>query len=244
MERIFGKKVTDAQVSMQDRAELASTMVSALVGLPFWSSAQCALFHADLHAGNLFVTDDGRLAVLDWSLTLRLSKADRETLVSMILGGLTLDAGRIRHAVAALSGMAADNPKLVRAVEQALDGVVCEGRFPGFDWLLEFLDRLALETTTGFREDFVLCRKTWFSLSGVVEDVAGKRSVDVPLMEAGIRRFVEELPLRLFASPEVRNFSTHLSNSEIVNACSSAWLAPMRYWSRYWMRGWLSPATA
>ncbi len=211
-------------------------MISALVGLPFWSSARSALIHADLHAGNLLVTHDDRLAVLDWSLTLRLSKTDRETLVSVIVGGLTLDAERIAHAVAMLSGIPANDPNLVRAVERALDRVAVEGRFPGFVWLLEFLDGLALETPTGFHEDFVLFRKTWFTLSDVVSDVAAMHSPDLPLMAVALRRFMEELPSRLFAPPRARNFSTHLSNEELMQALSSAWYAPMRCCARYWLR--------
>lgn len=238
MERVFGEKVTDARLSPQRRADLASVMVSALVGQPFWNRAQTAMFHADLHAGNLFVTRDARLAVLDWSLSLRLSKADRETLVSIILGGLTLDAKRICDAVAALGSISADDPTLMRAVERALDRVVFQGRFPGFDWLLAFLDELALDAATGFREDFVLFRKTWFSLSDVIHDLVGTHSPDIPLMELGLNRFLSELPARSPALPESTQFSTHVSNADIMRICASAWLLPVRYWSRFWqLRG-------
>ncbi|WP_136414728.1 AarF/UbiB family protein [Herbaspirillum sp. ST 5-3] len=234
MERIFGVKVTDARLSRLRRADLASTLVSSLVGQPFWSVAQSAMFHADLHAGNLFATDDGRLAVLDWSLTLRLSKADRGLLVSIILGGLTLDGERICKAVAALGTIAADDPILERAVERALDRVAFQGRFPGFDWVLDFLDELALETATGFREDFVLFRKTWFSLSDVIGDMVGAYSPDIPLLMAGLTRFIAELPERLFARPESTCYSTHLSNADMMQASASACLIPGRYWARCW----------
>lgn len=234
MERVFGEKVTDATLSPQRRADLVSIMVSALVGQPFWNSAETAMFHADLHAGNLFVTTDGRLAVLDWSLGLRLSKADREILVSMMLGGLTLDATRIRTAVAALGSMHAEDPALKRAVERALDRMVSEGRLPGFDWLLSFLDELALDTATGFREDFVLFRKTWFSLSDVIHDLVGTYSPDLQLMELGLKRFLAELPARAPSPPESTQFSTHVSNADIMRICMSSCLLPVRYWSRFW----------
>lgn len=232
MERVFGDKVTDAQLSGKRRGELASVMVSALIGQPFWSPAQTAVFHGDLHAGNLFVTEDGRLAVLDWSLTARLSKGDRETLVAIVLGGLTLDAGRIRNAVALLGSIQADEPAHREAVERALDRVVLEGRFPGFEWLLTFLDELALDTATGFREDFVLFRKTWFSLSGVIEDLAGEHAPDVQLMGQGLVRFIAELPARLLADPQAGHYSTHVSNADILATCASVWLVPLRYWAR------------
>lgn len=229
MERVFGKKITEASLPRQRRAALASTMVSALVAHPFWSQAPKAMFHADLHAGNLVATDDGRLAVLDWSLALFLSKDDREKLVSMVLGGLTLDAKRICNAVAALGTLRADDPVLVRAVDKALARVACEGRLPGFDWLLNFLDALALETAAGFRENFVLFRKTWFSLSDVIGDLAGAHSPDVQLLEVGLGRFLVEWPARLVAPPASNRFSTHVSNLDLMQAGASAWLMPVRY---------------
>ncbi len=236
MERVFGDKVTDVRLSRKRRDDLASVMVSGLIGQPFWSPEQTAVFHGDLHAGNLFVTPDGRLAVLDWSLTAHLSKTDRETLVDIVLGGLTLDAERIRNAVAALGSIAADDPIHREAVERALDRVALEGQFPGFEWLLTFLDELALDTATGFREDFVLFRKTWFSLSGVIGDLVGEHAPDVQLLGQGLIRFIAELPVRLFADPAEGHFSTHVSNADILATCASAWLIPLRYWARSWSR--------
>lgn len=242
MERIFGNKVTDADLSANHRADLASAMVSALVAQPFWSAAEVAMLHADLHAGNLIAANDGRLAILDWSLTLHLSKADREMLVSIIAGGLTLDAGRIRNAVAALGSMREDDPILSRAVERALDRVVFEGRFPGFEWLLEWLDELALDTATGFRHDFVLFRKTWLSLSGVIADLVETHSSDFELLGLGLERFMAELPARVSALPEPVHLSTHVSNTNVLRICASAWLVPARYWARVWRRHGMLPA--
>jgi ubiquinone biosynthesis protein len=236
MERIFGEKITDADLPPKRRASLASVMVSALIGQPFWSRDDMPMLHADLHAGNLIATTDGRLAVLDWSLTLRLSSADRALLVSIILGGLTLDATRIRQAVAALGSISEDDPILAQAVERALDRVVFEGRFPGFEWLLEWLDELAQQTATGFRHDLMLFRKTWFSLSGVIGDVTGEHAPDVQLLGLGLKRFVAELPARASASPASMDFSTHVSNADIMRLCASAWLVPVRYWARFWQR--------
>jgi ubiquinone biosynthesis protein len=237
MERVFGKKITEAGLSKDRRAELASTMVSALVAQPFWSKAPRAMFHADLHAGNLVAADDGRLAVLDWSLALGLSKEDREKLVSMVIGGLTLDAQRICEAVASLGSLRADDAVLMRAVDKALARVAFEGRLPGFDWLLNFLDALALETAAGFREDFVLFRKTWFSLSDVIADLAGDHSPDVQLLEVGLERFLIEWPARFIAPPASNRFSTHVSNLDLLQASASACLVPLRY-GRIVQRGW------
>jgi len=237
MERIFGVKVTDAVLSPKVRQKLADTMISALLGQPFWSDDAQAVVHADLHAGNLFMTDDGRLAVLDWSLTAALTKAQREALVAIALGGLMLDAESIRRTIATLSDLTHDDPVLAEAVERALDRVVMQGQLPGFDWLLALFDDLALHTTTGFWEDFVLLRKSWLSLSGVIGDLVGDLSPDRQLATVALQRFLGEMPARALARPGATNFATHVSNAELLRLCASPWLISIRYWERCWRQG-------
>lgn len=232
MERVFGTKVTDATLSAENRRALADTMFAALLAMPFWVSSAQAVFHADLHAGNLLVTEDGRLAVLDWSLTASLSKAHREALVSIAVGGLTLDRRQICRAVAALGTLDADDPDLAEVVERALDRLVLRGARPGFDWLLEMLDELALCSAAGLREDFALFRKSWLSLSGVVEDLAGPRSPDLALLTVGMRQFLAEAPGRMLAQPYSLDFSTHISNADLLQIGASSWLTCTRYWTR------------
>ena len=69
MERIRGSKITDHCLpDRRDRRELADLVVRALIARPIFSRASRAMFHCDPHAGNLFLTDTNRLAILDWSL--------------------------------------------------------------------------------------------------------------------------------------------------------------------------------
>ncbi len=42
-------------------------------------------FHADPHPGNIFLTDDGRVALLDLGMTGRLSSAMQENLLGLLL---------------------------------------------------------------------------------------------------------------------------------------------------------------
>ncbi len=237
MERVFGKKVTASNLSGKLRRELADTMISALLGQPFWSKAESAVVHADLHAGNLFVTGDGRLAVLDWSLTASLSKAQREALVAIALGGLMLDGAMIRQSMATLGSMTHDDPLLAEAVDRALDRIVMQGQFPGFSWLLDLLDDLALHAATGFQEDFVLLRKSWLSLSGVIGELEKELSPDQQLTKLALQRLLEEMPARSIAFPDSLNFATHISNADILRLLSSPWLIAMRYWARCWNHG-------
>lgn len=232
MQRVFGGKVTDARLSRQERRDLADTLVVALLGEPMWSASERTLFHADLHAGNLLLATDGRLAIIDWSLSAALSKSQREALVAIALGGLTLDAPRVCAALASLGTLAPGDAALAAAVDRALDRLVFAGGLPGFSWLLALLDDVALHAATGFPEDFALLRKAWLSLAGVLGDLAGEASPDGPLLALGLRRFWAELPARLQASPDAAGFSTHVSNAELWRIGLSPWLVAARYWLR------------
>jgi len=52
-------------------------------------------FHADMHQGNLFVTDDGKLAIVDFGIMGRLSEKDRMFLAEILFGFITRDYMRV-----------------------------------------------------------------------------------------------------------------------------------------------------
>ena len=79
----------------QITVRLDPVIAETLIAHPIFSAAPAALFHADPHAGNLLVTPEGRLGLLDWSLAGYLRKSDRIDLVQLLLGALTLDARRM-----------------------------------------------------------------------------------------------------------------------------------------------------
>ena len=229
MERVFGRKVTDADLSPQARARLADTAVTALLAEPFWSGDESVFFHADPHAGNLLVTDDGRLAVIDWALVARFTKHQREAIVDAVLGGLTLDADRICRAVSRLGTLPPDHPVLREAVERALQQVR-RFKLPGFGWLVALLDEVASRTEAGIREDLILFRKVWATLSGVIHDLAGEHRPDKALILTGLEHFAAELPSRYTASFDSRAFDTHVSNADLLMLWATLGLVATRYW--------------
>ena len=52
-------------------------------------------FHADMHQGNLFVGDDGKLAIVDFGIMGRLSEKDRMFLAEILFGFITRDYMRV-----------------------------------------------------------------------------------------------------------------------------------------------------
>ena len=229
MERVYGTSVVDARLPEHRRRRLAESMLVELLARPFWSSSQEALIHADPHAGNLVATDDGRLAVLDWSLAARLSKAQREALVDAAVGGSTLDAPRICRAVSALGTLAPEHPILRAAVERALRQVR-QFRLPGFDWLVALLDDVASSTEAGFRRELILFRKAWLTLRGVIDDVATGCPADRALLGVGLERLVAEFPRRVAAPFDSRRFDSHLSSADLVGLWISMSWVPARFW--------------
>ncbi len=82
MERIDGVKVEDGhELDPERAAELARTFFRAYIR----QVTVKGLFHADPHRGNVFLTSDGRLALLDFGLIGRLDDDTRTSLALLLL---------------------------------------------------------------------------------------------------------------------------------------------------------------
>lgn len=81
MEAIQGQKLTGLDVEVGVATELVRTGVQAFLDMTF----KFGMFHADLHPGNFMLMEDGKLAILDFGLTARLTREMRNTLSFMFL---------------------------------------------------------------------------------------------------------------------------------------------------------------
>ncbi len=218
MEWITGGKITEHGLTAGDeKRRLADLVVEALIARPFFAPAGAALFHGDPHAGNLFRTRDGQLAVLDWSLAGSLSDRDRSGIVQIALGAVAHRADRI---VTALTGLSerrrVDRPALESVVHAWLRRVRW-GRLPGFTWLMGLLDDATQTARLRGGADLLLFRKALHTLTGVVADLgAGDRRVDDVLLGEFLRHLVAECPRRWLAPPHCRAFATRLSNADLA----------------------------
>ncbi|MGD0472681.1 MAG: AarF/UbiB family protein [Candidatus Velthaea sp.] len=228
MERVYGRKVTDPSLAPDVRRRLAATIIDSLLARPFWSTEPLAIFHADPHAGNLFAADDGRLAILDWSLIVEFSMEQRAAVVQSLVGALTLDVHRTIRAIAAL-GNVLDKGKLETAVRGAFQ-LVRRGELPGFEWLTSLLEVLTATSAVQFPEELMLFRKALLTMSEVVSDVSGRSSVVGVLTRTGAGQFFGELLRRPLAAPASRDFGSHLSNVDLVRTWAELFFVPSRYW--------------
>jgi ubiquinone biosynthesis protein len=238
MERVTGGKVTEHGLrSRGERRRLADLVVEALVARPLYSRDSRALFHGDPHAGNLFLTADGRLALLDWSLAGDLGERERIALGQVVLGALTLDGDRIVRTLAGLSQGPVDEGALESAVGAAL-GRIGQGHFPGFTWLLGLLDEGVQNARLRFGADLLLFRKALHTLEGVVADVGGNvGSMDGVILGQLLYHLLAEWPLRWLAPPGSRAFASRLSNADLAGVLLSWPWTAARLWLARWSPG-------
>ncbi len=225
MERVFGHKVTEASVPAAVLRRQAHLVAEALLAFPFWEHGS---FHADPHAGNLIITADNRLAILDWALMTQLDKHQCETLMQLILGALALDSVRVCRSVSEL-GEVRDPEALRTSVWEALQQVRW-GRFPGFDWLTGLFDRLAGGSAVLFPEALMLFRKALLTLGNVVSDISGQASIDSVLLGSGAVHFCRNLTQRLTTQGSSRGAGVHLSTWDLLEWCAQTPAAALRFW--------------
>ena len=234
MEFIPGGKATEvSNLAEYQRRKLAETMVDNLMARTLWTRDEHSYIHADPHGGNMLLTPDGRLAILDWSLLATLDKQERHSLIQIVLGALGLDEASVCLACEDLATSPPDQDRLKAVVAQELHTVL-SGSFPGFHWLLGLMDRAATDAQVNFPESMTMFRKALHTLLGVVADVSESCSLDDVLISSGLQQLLAEWPQRLVSPLHSRDYSTHASNSDIAGLLMSFPLLPLKVWNSWW----------
>jgi ubiquinone biosynthesis protein len=86
MERIRGQKLT-AIDDESTRRSVAASYLDAAYQMLF----RDGFFHGDLHPGNVFLEEDGRLGLIDFGMVGRLSRQNRERLVDVLFSLMSED---------------------------------------------------------------------------------------------------------------------------------------------------------
>lgn len=233
MQRIYGEKIGKTAPGGITPDQLARRIAETLVAQPIFSATPAALFHADPHAGNLMLTPEGKLAILDWSLTGHLNETDRAELVQLILGAMTLNPERLEHSINELSlqrpNRAAVDEVLVAALRK-----LRRGTLPGLSWLTSLLDDLVVRAGVIFNADLMLFRKSLLTLEGVLTGLTQGDSerqealLDETIFSGFLYNWAGEWPHALGA----RALHTHMS---ALDALSVLWATPLtaaRWWSQ------------
>ncbi len=232
MERLTGGQVTAlTSDSICERQRVASLVAEALIAKPIFSKSDQPLFHGDPHAGNLFLTDDGRLGILDWSLAGKLGVREREAIVQTVLAAITLDAQRIVSVLMRLDNQQRIDKSVLRAVAETWIRRVRWGRFPDLAWLVGMLDEAVHKAGWRASAELMLFRKSLLTLEGVVADVGQCTGLIQRTMTLGfLQHFAAESPERWFSPPNSRAFATRLSNLDLLQTVLSGPTMATRFW--------------
>jgi ubiquinone biosynthesis protein len=205
LERIHGEKVVDdAPLELERRRELAATLFKSYVR----QITVEGIFHADPHRGNVLLTPDGRLALLDFGLLGRLDDDTRASLALLLLAIAQNRADDVADLIFSLS---------LTDVESDEAGFVHDLRrkLPRYHWRplagirtgegLADLQRLCLEHGIALPTSFALVGKTLSqaesiarSLDPLLDPVALLRQEGLAVMATEIERRLE--PNQLLAS--------------------------------------------
>ena len=188
-----GVKVTEAFVRLAtQRLRVAQRLAEALIAVPALAREKDSIFHADPHAGNLLYDQRRReLVILDWALTERLTLAQRQSVLMLVLMMTLRDADGVVKAIERLlhHRAAADRSHryLIRErVNRMLDRLPLF-QLPGAMDAMQLLDEIALEGIR-FPAALLMFRKAFFTLEGVLEDIAGSGV----RMDSAIARYAVE----------------------------------------------------
>lgn len=83
MERFYGVSLTDLDTIRKYCSDPEKTLIIAM-NTWFSSLTQCAFFHADVHAGNLMVLEDGRIGFIDFGIVGRINPGTWEAVSDFI----------------------------------------------------------------------------------------------------------------------------------------------------------------
>lgn len=118
MERIDGRRVADLTPGSDEAKRFARIGSKSLFNQILISG----FFHADPHAGNIKITDEGKLCLLDWGLTGQLTRRMRYGLMDLFLAFVNGKPERVTQVAIALgdSGEPVDRRSMEREVMMAM----------------------------------------------------------------------------------------------------------------------------
>jgi ubiquinone biosynthesis protein len=120
MEYIQGEKLKDLDLNkLKDPKTIAGEGLRASIK----QIIEDGFFHADPHPGNLLITQEGVLALLDWGMIGRLAESDRFELIDFVYSVIDKDSDRLVDVLLDITGggFKADRRRLERDLLDILD---------------------------------------------------------------------------------------------------------------------------
>jgi ubiquinone biosynthesis protein len=202
MEFIDGIRITDTEISQDQRKALANLTFEAIICMPLFSMKETALFHGDPHAGNILAvpgksSDDFGIALIDWTLAGHLTRNQRSHIMEMMVGIRTNDVKRICEAIRlVINGI---GPKSNHArIKESVTGYIAlkDHQSDPLKMAFDLMAELTMEGVV-FPSELILFRKAFFTLEGVLADISPGFSMAETMENYLGRLLLAEIPLRV-----------------------------------------------
>ncbi len=247
MEKIYGIPIRDLDAIRAAGIDLR-TLAHNGVEIFFTQAFRDGFFHADMHPGNIFVSESGQYRAVDFGIMGTLNEADKRYLAENLLGFFNRDY----HAVADAHIRAGWVPPDTRVEEfEAAIRTVCEPIFAkpisqvSFGTLLVDLLRIARRFRMPVQPQLVLLQKTLLNIEGLGRQLYADLDLwdtAKPFLErwmseqigprAALRSLRRELPNLVTLAPELPTLAHQLlyrlKNDELVLRTRDREIAALR----------------
>ena len=215
MDLVAGRRLSESPRIEADGAALAE----ALIGAYLKQIVEDGFFHADPHPGNVWITDDGRLALLDLGMVARLAPKTRDLLLRLLVAISDNDGASAATAAIGLGDPRDDRPfdeeafvSRVSALVAEQQGVTLDTLAPGA--MVSEIARISGETGLRPIPELTMLGKALLNLDEVARtlDPSFQPADAIRNDAAGVlqRRMVPTPARLLTAALEAKEFAEHL----------------------------------
>jgi ubiquinone biosynthesis protein len=180
MERLNGIKLSDiisgkVELEPKMRKSIAKKLLNELLVQIF----EWGLFHADPHAGNLMLLEDGTVGLYDWGLAGELLDTDRRFIAGILKAVMALDIEKLIDVLSEMgresTGKSIDREKirleLRKMIKLVEDSQAANGEAPSLNQMveaaLEGADRLGIPMPAGL----LLMAKSLMTIEGLARGI-------------------------------------------------------------------------
>jgi ubiquinone biosynthesis protein len=176
IQRFEGKKLSDI---VAGRVEISDTQRSALarglLGELLIQVFELGIFHADPHAGNLMLLDDGSVGLYDWGLSGELDERDRHAIAGMLRAVIALDIDRLAGVLGTMAGPELDQAKVAKELRKL--GQKLKQKPVGMAQTLNECLNLAARLKIAMPPNLLLMAKALITIEGLAKGIDPKVSL-------------------------------------------------------------------